>query len=130
MDDLRCSIMSAVSERKISLRKLSLMLGKNAGYFHHFVNSERKYLNKYDAMRVRMILTTGKDNGILGQTSDPVVNRVIQRFVERSAEGMERFGVSMEANDQPALHWIENAQEELMDGILYLEKLKGELTDG
>jgi|TARA_R110002020_G_scaffold271024_1_gene486274 hypothetical protein len=70
------------------------------------------------------------DDLIWGQTSDPVVNRVIQRFVERSAEGMERFGVSMEANDQPALYWIENAQEELMDGILYLEKLKGELTDG
>ena len=70
------------------------------------------------------------DDFVWGQTSDPVVNRVIQRFVERSAEGMERFGVSMEANDQPALHCIENAQEELMDGILYLEKLKGELTNG
>ena len=70
------------------------------------------------------------DDFVWGQTSDPVVNRVIQRFVERSAEGMERFGVSMEANDAPALHWIENAQEELMDGILYLERLKGELSDG
>ncbi len=130
MDDLRCAIMLAVGEKRISLRKLSLMLGKNAGYFHHFVNSERKYLNEYDAMRVRMILATGKDNGVLCRTSDPVVNRVIQRFVERSAVGMARFGVSMEANDQPALHWIENAQEELMDGILYLERLKGELSDG
>ena len=70
------------------------------------------------------------DDFVWGQTADPVVNRVIQRFVERSAAGMERFGTSMEANDQPALHWIENAQDELMDGILYLERLKGELSDG
>ena len=70
------------------------------------------------------------DDFVWGQTADPVVNRVIQHFVERSAAGMERFGTSMEANDAPALHWIENAQEELMDGILYLEKLKGELSDG
>ena len=70
------------------------------------------------------------DDFVWGQTADPVVNRVIQRFVERSAEGMERFGTSMEANDQPALHWIENAQDELMAGILYLERLKGELSDG
>jgi hypothetical protein len=67
---------------------------------------------------------------IWGQTSDPVVNRVIQRFMQRSNEGMDRFGTSMEANDAPAMHWIESAQEELMDGILYLERLKREIADG
>ena len=57
---------------------------------------------------------------------DPVVERVIQKFKNRSAEGMERFGVTMEDNPEKFHFWVENAQEELMDAILYLERLKNE----
>lgn len=57
-------------------------------------------------------------------TADPVVDRVMAKFVQRSNEGMQRFGVSMADADKPVLEWIEDAQEELMDAILYLEKLK------
>ncbi len=58
------------------------------------------------------------------ETQDPVVNRVLAKFTRRSDEGMQRFGVSMADADKPVLEWIEDAQEELMDAILYLEKLK------
>ena len=58
------------------------------------------------------------------QTGDPVVDRVLAKFVQRSNEGMQRFGMSMADADKPVLEWIEDAQEELMDAILYLEKLK------
>lgn len=57
---------------------------------------------------------------------DPVVERVIQKFRDRSAEGMERFGVTMEDNPEKFQFWVENAQEELMDAILYLERLKND----
>tara|TARA_R100000700_G_C3129659_1_gene115380 strand:+ start:697 stop:900 length:204 start_codon:yes stop_codon:yes gene_type:complete len=63
-------------------------------------------------------------------TGDPVVNRIIGKFIKRSRQGMKRFGVSMQDNDASTVHWIENAQEELMDGILYLEKLKWEMNNG
>ena len=63
------------------------------------------------------------------ETQDPVVNRVLAKFIRRSDEGMQRFGVSMADADKPVLEWIEDAQEELMDAILYLEKLK-ERFDG
>ena len=58
------------------------------------------------------------------ETQYPVVNRVLAKFIQRSDEGMQRFGVSMADADKPVLEWIEDAQEELMDAILYLEKLK------
>ena len=58
------------------------------------------------------------------QTGDPVVDRVLAKLMQRSNEGMQRFGVSMADADKPVLKWIEDAQEELMDAILYLEKLK------
>jgi hypothetical protein len=63
-------------------------------------------------------------------TKDPIVNRILQRFIQRSDEGMERFGVTMADNDQPTGFWIEAAQEELMDAILYLERLKQEISHG
>lgn len=63
-------------------------------------------------------------------TGDPVVNRVLGKFIKRSSQGMVKFGVSMQDNNATTVHWIENAQEELMDGILYLEKLKWEMNNG
>lgn len=63
-------------------------------------------------------------------TDDPVVDRVIQLFAYRSALGMRKFGMSMEQNDAPVLDWIDSAQEELMDAILYLERLKKEFGNG
>ena len=63
-------------------------------------------------------------------TGDPVVNRVLGKFIRRSSQGMVKFGVSMQDNNASTVHWIENAQEELMDGILYLEKLKWEMNNG
>ena len=40
---------------------------------------------------------------------------------------MDRYGQTMAANNKPTLEWIEDTQEELMDAILYLERLKREV---
>jgi hypothetical protein len=60
--------------------------------------------------------------------SDPIVQIVTDRFHERSHEGMLKYGVSMADNPAGALEWLDNLQEELMDAVLYLERLKGELS--
>ena len=60
---------------------------------------------------------------------DPVVTAVTRRFHERSAEGMETYGVTMADNPAPTRSWIIDAQEELMDAILYLERLKTDFAD-
>jgi len=41
--------------------------------------------------------------------------------------GNEKYGTDLDRSDLDKIDWIEHAQDELMDGILYLEKLKQEL---
>ena len=55
---------------------------------------------------------------------DTIVNSVIKKFKERSDLGKKKYGVTLDRTDLATLDWINHAQEELMDGILYLEKLK------
>lgn len=55
---------------------------------------------------------------------DSIVAAVIKKFQERSDLGKKKYGVTLDRTDLKTLDWIQHAQEELMDGILYLEKLK------
>jgi len=57
-------------------------------------------------------------------TPDSIVEAVIKKFQERSELGKKKYGVTLDRTDLKTLDWIQHAQEELMDGILYLEKLK------
>jgi hypothetical protein len=58
---------------------------------------------------------------------DPIVESIIERFKERSDEGIKKYGVTMARKDLSSLEWLIHLQEELMDAILYAEKLKEEL---
>tara|TARA_R110002050_G_scaffold220518_1_gene356343 strand:- start:147 stop:278 length:132 start_codon:yes stop_codon:yes gene_type:complete len=42
---------------------------------------------------------------------------------------METYGVTMASNTASTRSWIIDAQEELMDAILYLERLKTDFPD-
>jgi hypothetical protein len=55
---------------------------------------------------------------------DSIVRAVVAKFLQRSAVGVTKYGVTLDRTDLGAGDWIQHAQEELMDGILYLEKLK------
>ena len=55
---------------------------------------------------------------------DPVVQRVIEKFKTRSEIGQRKYGTTLEDNHLPFLDWVNHMQEELMDAILYLEKMK------
>jgi hypothetical protein len=55
---------------------------------------------------------------------DPVVQSVIEKFQKRSEVGQQKYRTTLEANNLPFLAWVQHMQEELMDAILYLEKLK------
>jgi len=56
-------------------------------------------------------------------TSDPIVNKIIKKHIERHQEGMKNFGITMQDNDKPLKDWVLDAQQESMDHILYLEKI-------
>lgn len=55
---------------------------------------------------------------------DSVVKSVLVQFVERANFGQKKYGTNLDRTDLSTKDWIQHAQEELMDGILYLEKLK------
>lgn len=59
---------------------------------------------------------------------DSVVTSVIDQFTQRSLVGQKKYGTDLDRKDLTTLEWIEHAKQELMDGILYLEKLKQELS--
>jgi hypothetical protein len=56
--------------------------------------------------------------------TDPIVYRVARKIKERSEAGMKKYGVTMMRQDVTTLQWINHAQEEAMDFIIYLERLK------
>ena len=58
---------------------------------------------------------------------DSIVQSIIDKFTERAKKGKEKYGVTLDRDDLETLDWIEHAQDEHMDAILYLEKLKQEL---
>lgn len=58
------------------------------------------------------------------KTNDSVVNSIINQFAERSRVGYKKYGTTLDRTDLSLLDWVQHAQEEMMDGILYLEKIK------
>ena len=59
---------------------------------------------------------------------DSIVTAVIEKFKSRAAVGKAKYGTDLDRKDLSILEWIQHAQEEHMDAILYLEKLKKELS--
>jgi hypothetical protein len=59
---------------------------------------------------------------------DSVVTAVISSFKSRADFGFKKYGTNLDRKDLKPLDWIQHTQEELMDAILYLEKMKKELS--
>ena len=55
---------------------------------------------------------------------DPVVERVVDKFKQRSDVGYEKYGITLEDDPSKVVDWLNNLQEELMDAVLYLQKAK------
>jgi hypothetical protein len=58
------------------------------------------------------------------EVTDSIVESVVRKFQDRSLVGIKKYGVTLDRTDLGLADWIQHAQEELMDAILYLEKLK------
>lgn len=55
---------------------------------------------------------------------DKIVKQVVNKFEKRSELGIKKYGTTLEDNDKD--DFLNHLQEELMDAILYIEKLKSE----
>jgi hypothetical protein len=60
------------------------------------------------------------------QSEDPLVSSVIRKMYQRSQVGIKKYGTTMERDDLSFTDWVTHLQEELMDSIIYLEKIKHE----
>lgn len=59
---------------------------------------------------------------------DPVVQSVVNKFVDRSDVGFAKYGKTMRDDQSDVFVWLNHLQEELMDATLYLQRLKEEIT--
>ena len=59
---------------------------------------------------------------------DPVVQSVVNKFVDRSDVGFAKYGKTMRDDKSDIFVWLNHLQEELMDATLYLQRLKEEIT--
>ena len=75
-------------------------------------------------------------NGITRKTygfRDPVVQKVCDKFIDRSNIGYEKYGTTLE--DERSLKmkglqkYLNDIQEELMDAVLYIQSARDELQD-
>ena len=60
---------------------------------------------------------------------DPVVERVVNKFVSRSDIGFAKYGVTLDKDPSEMFAWLNHLQEELMDAVLYLQKAKEVYTE-
>jgi hypothetical protein len=58
------------------------------------------------------------------ESVDSIVRAVLQKFIDRASFGKNKYGTDLDRQDLSVQDWIQHAQEEHMDAILYLEKLK------
>ena len=62
------------------------------------------------------------------EDTDTVVAAVVRSFQERSRVGQLKYGTTLDRTDLTPQQWAQHMQEELMDAILYLERLKREMV--
>ena len=55
---------------------------------------------------------------------DPVVERVVDKFKQRSDVGYKKYGVTLDDDPSKIVDWLNHLQEELMDAVLYIQKSK------
>jgi len=60
---------------------------------------------------------------------DPVIERVVDKFIYRSNVGFNKYGVTLNDDNQPLDAWLNHLQEELMDAVNYIEKARMSLRE-
>lgn len=70
----------------------------------------------------------GEDTHRLVRKTDSIVDGVVDKFITRASFGKQKYNNDMDRTDLTIEQWLEHAIEEHMDAILYLNKIKKELS--
>ena len=64
---------------------------------------------------------------------DPVVERVVDKFVSRSDEGFKKYGTTLNDERRSGVKdldkYLNDVMEELMDAVLYIQTAREEIAD-
>jgi len=60
----------------------------------------------------------------MSKPKDEIIERVIKKIKSRSEVGFKKYGVTLKDDYQPLGKWLTHIQEELMDAVNYIEKVK------
>ena len=63
----------------------------------------------------------------LYEDTDSIVESIVSHFKERSEVGRKKYGTTLDRKDLTELEWRIHFREELMDAILYNEKIINEI---
>ena len=67
------------------------------------------------------------------EVKDPVVDRVLRKFTDRSNLGFEKYGRTLHEERTTGMKdlagYLNDVQEELMDAVLYIQAAREELED-
>ena len=55
---------------------------------------------------------------------DPIIQKVVEQFISRSNVGFKKYKITLDEDSKTTYEWLQNIQEELMDAVNYIEKLK------
>jgi len=55
---------------------------------------------------------------------DPIIKKVVNKFVDRSDVGYKKYGVTLHSDKSDLDAWMNHLQEELMDAVNYIEKAR------
>jgi hypothetical protein len=61
--------------------------------------------------------------------ADSIVDSIVDKFIDRSRVGKKKYGVTLDREDYSLSEWLTHFQEELMDAVNYIEKIK-RIIDG
>ena len=59
--------------------------------------------------------------------TDPIVDSIVHQFKKRSELGIDKYKTTLYDNPIDLKAWIEHTKQELMDAVLYLERIKFKL---
>ncbi|QMP85271.1 ABC-type histidine transport system, ATPase component [Flavobacterium phage vB_FspP_elemoE_6-9C] len=85
-----------------------------------------KPMNGFDGMKIHTSMI-GKEFKLLKK--DTIVEAIVDKFKDRSDVGIKKYNTTLDREDLTTEQWIDHAIEEAMDMILYLERLKRDITN-
>ncbi|QMP84731.1 ABC-type histidine transport system, ATPase component [Flavobacterium phage vB_FspP_elemoA_1-9C] len=85
-----------------------------------------KPMNGFDGMKIHTSMI-GKEFKLLKK--DTIVEAIVDKFKDRSDVGIKKYNTTLDREDLTTEQWIDHAIEEAMDMILYLERLKRDVTN-